>query len=93
MSNIEEDEILELEISDDKTFALHNEDGSPGKRRRVAEETVPEVAHSAEIIETLLPTSTVPITLLTTSVPEKLSFNQYIQSSFSSASRVKIYRN
>jgi hypothetical protein len=93
MSNIDEDEILELEISDDETFGLHDEAGSPGKRRRVAEETVPEVAHSAERTVTLLPTSTVPITLPATSVPEKLSFTQYIQSSFSSASRVKIYRN
>jgi hypothetical protein len=93
MSNIEEDEILELEISDDKRFGLHNEDESPGKRRRVAEEMVLEVAHSAKRIVTLLPTSTVLITLPTTSVPEKLSFTQYIQSSFSSASRVKIYQN
>jgi hypothetical protein len=92
MSNIDEDEILELEISDDETFGLHDEAGSPGKRRRVAEETVLEVAHSAERTVTLLPTSTVPITL-PTSVPEKLSLTQYIQSSFSSASSVKIYQS
>ncbi len=92
MSNIDEDEILELEISDDETFGLHGA-GSPGKKRKVTEETVLEVAHSAERTVTLLSTSTVPITLPTTSVQEKLSFTQYIQSSFSSASRVKIYRN
>jgi hypothetical protein len=93
MSNIDEDEILELEISDDETFGLHDEAGSPGKKRRVAEETVPEVVCSAKRTVTLLPNSTVPITLPTTSVPERLSFTQYIQSSFSSASRVNIYRS
>ena len=46
MSNIDDDEILELEISDDETFGLHGA-GSPGKKRRVAEETVPEVVCSA----------------------------------------------
>jgi hypothetical protein len=91
MSNIDEDEILELEISDDKTFGLHGA-GSPGKKRRVAEE-VPEVVSSAERTVTLLPNSTVPITLPLTSVPEKLSFTQYIQLSSSSASRVNIYRS
>jgi hypothetical protein len=93
MSNIEEDEILELEISDDETFGLHDGAGLPGKKRRVAEETVPEVVFSAERTVTLLPTSTVPITLPFTSVLEKLSFTQYIQSSFSSASRINIYRS
>jgi hypothetical protein len=85
MSNIDEDEILELEISDDETFGLHDGARSPGKRRRVSEEMGPEVAHSAKRTVTLLRTSTVPITLPTTSVPERLSFTQYIQSSFSSA--------
>jgi hypothetical protein len=93
MSNIDEDEISELEILDDETFGLHDEAGSPGKKRRVAEETVPEVVYSAERTVTQLPTSTVPITLPLTSVPERLSFTQYIQSSFSSASRVNIYRS
>jgi hypothetical protein len=93
MSNIDEDEILELEISDDETFGLHDGAGSPGKKRRVAEETVPEVVYSAERTVTLLPNSTVPITLPTTSVPEKLTFTQYIQSSFSSAWRVNIYQS
>ena len=37
MSNIDEDEILELEISDDETFGLR---GSPGKKRKVAEEVL-----------------------------------------------------
>jgi hypothetical protein len=46
MSNIDEDKILELEISDDETFGLHGA-GSPGKKRRIAEETVPEVVCSA----------------------------------------------
>jgi hypothetical protein len=92
MSNIDDDEILELEISDDETFRLHGA-GSPGKKRRVAEEMVPEVVCSAERTVTLLPNSTVPITLPTTSVPEKLSFAQYIQSASSSASRVNIYRS
>jgi hypothetical protein len=93
MSNIDKDKILELEISDDETFGLHDEAGSPGKKRRVAEETVPEVVYSAERTVTLLTTSTVPITLPTKSVPEKLSFTQFIQSSYSSASRVNIYRS
>ncbi len=119
MSNIDEDEILELEISDDEMFGLHDGAGTPGKKRRVAEETVPEVVYSAERTITLLPNLTVPITLpttsvseqtfqknsvgfipwenteipwdvwsLLTSVPKRLSFTQYIQSSFSSASRV-----
>jgi hypothetical protein len=92
MSNIDDDEILELEISDDETFGLHGA-GSPGKKRRVAEETVPEVVCSAERTVTLLPNSTVPITLPTTSVPEKLSFTQYIQASSSSASRINVYRS
>jgi hypothetical protein len=69
MSNIDEDEILKLEISDDETFGLHGA-GSPGKKRRVAEE-VPEVVYSAERTVTLLPNSTVPITLPLTSVPEQ----------------------
>jgi hypothetical protein len=123
MSNIDDDEILELEISDDETFGLHDGVGTPGKKRRVTEETVPEVVYSAERTVTLLPNSTVPITLPTTSVPEqtlqkssvgfipwedteipwdvsrllsvpkRLLFTQYIQSSFSSASRVNIYRS
>ncbi len=92
MSNVDEDEILELEISDDETFGLHGA-RSPGKKRRVAEEMVPEVVCSAERTVTLLSNSTVPITLPLTSVPEKLSFAQYIQSSSSSASRVNIYRS
>jgi hypothetical protein len=91
MFNIDEDEILELEILDDETFGLHGA-GSPGKKRRVAEE-VPEVVCSAERTVTLLPNSTVPITLPLTSVPQKLSFTQYIQISSSSASRVNIYRS
>jgi hypothetical protein len=93
MSNIEEYEILELEISDDETFGLLDGATSPGKKRRVAEETFPEVVCSAERTVTLLPNSTVPITLPLTSVPEKLLFTQYIQSSFSSASRINIYRS
>jgi hypothetical protein len=84
---------LELEISDDERFGLHDKARTSGKKRRVAEETVPEVVYSAERTVTLLPNSTVPITLPTTSVPEKLSITQYIQSSFSSASRVNIYRS
>jgi hypothetical protein len=93
MSNIEEDEILELDISDDVTFGLRDGFTSPGKKRRVAEETVPEVVYSAERTVTLLPNSTVPITLPSTSVPERLLFTQYVQSSFSSASRINIYRS
>ncbi len=89
ISNIDEDEILELEISDDETFGLHGV-GSPGKKRRVAEE-VPEVFSSAERTVTLLPNSMV--SLPKPSVPEKLSFTQYIQLSSSSASRVNIYRS
>jgi hypothetical protein len=89
MSNIDEDEILELEISDDETFGLRGV-GLPGKKRRVAEE-VPEVVSSAERTVTLLPNSMV--TLPPPSVPAKLSFTQYIQSSFSSASRINIYRS
>jgi hypothetical protein len=85
MSNIDEDEILELEISDDETFGLR---GSPGKKRKVAEEVL-EVVSSAERTVTLLPNSM--ITLPPPSVPAKLSFTQYIQSSFSSASRINIY--
>jgi hypothetical protein len=84
---------LELESSNDETFGLDDGAGSPGKRRRVAEEKVPEVVYSAERTVTLLPNSTVPITLPTTSVPERLSFTQYVQSSFSSALRVNIYRS
>ena len=87
MSNIDEDEILELEISDDKTFGLR---GSPGKKRKVAEEVL-EVVSSAERTVTLLPNSM--ITLPPPSVPAKLSFTQYIQSSFSSASRINIYQS
>jgi hypothetical protein len=89
MSNIDEDEILELEISDDETFGLHGV-GSRGKKRRVAEE-VPEVVSSAERTITLLPNSMV--SLPKPSVLEKLSFTQYIQLSSSSASRVNIYRS
>jgi hypothetical protein len=87
MFNIDEDEILELEISDDETFGLHGA-GSPGKKRKVAEEVL-EVVSSAERTVTLLPNSM--ITLPPPSVPAKLSFTQYIQSSFSSASRINIY--
>jgi hypothetical protein len=89
MSNIDEDEILELEISDDETFGLHGV-GSPGKKRKVAEEVL-EVVSSAERTVTLLPNSM--ITLPPPSVPAKLSFTQYIQSSFSSASRINIYQS
>ncbi len=89
MSNIDEDKILELEISDDETFGLHGV-GSPGKKRRVAEE-VPEVVSSAERTVTLLPNSMV--ILPKPSVPEKLLFTQYVQLSSSSASRVNIYRS
>ncbi len=39
MSNIDDDEILELEISDDKTFGFRGV-GSPGKKRKVAEEVL-----------------------------------------------------
>jgi hypothetical protein len=69
MSNIDEDEILELEISDDETYGLHGV-GSPGKRRRIAEE-VPEVVSSTERTVTLLPNLTVPITLPLTSTSEQ----------------------
>jgi hypothetical protein len=89
MSNIDEDKILELEISDDETFRLHGV-GSPGKKRKVAEEVL-EVVSSAERTVTLLPN--LMITLPPPSVPEKLSFTQNIQSSFSSASRINIYRS
>ena len=89
MSNIDEDEILELEISDDETFGLHGV-GSPGKKRKVAEE-VPDTGFLVERTVTLLPNSMV--TLPPPSVPAKLSFMQYIQSSFSSSSRVNIYRS
>jgi hypothetical protein len=68
MSNIDDDEILELEISDDETYGLRGA-GLPGKKRRVAEE-VPEVVSSAERTVTLLPNSTVPITLPLTLVSE-----------------------
>jgi len=85
MSNIDEDKILELEISDDETFGLHGADhlarreGSQKRRFRR--------------LFAWLSNSTVPITLPLTSVPEKLLFAQYIQSSSSSASRVNIYRS
>ncbi len=39
MSNIDDDKILELEISDDETFGLRGV-GSPGKKRKVAEEVL-----------------------------------------------------
>ena len=125
MSNVDEDEILELEISDDETFGLCGV-GSPGKKRKVAEEVL-DTGMLVERTVTLLSNSTVPITLPTSkqtlpknsvesipwddteipwddseipcdasssaSVPAKLSFTQYIQSSFSSASRVNIYRS
>jgi hypothetical protein len=69
VSNIDEDcENLELEISDDETIRLHEVAETPGKKRRVAVETVPENAYSAERTITLLSTSTVLITLQTTSV-------------------------
>ena len=87
MSNIDEDEILELEISDDETFGLR---GLPGKKRKVTEE-VPDNGPPVERTVTLLPNSMVILPL--PSVPAKLSFTQYIQSSFSSASRVNIYRS
>jgi hypothetical protein len=89
MSNIDDDEILELEISDDKTFGLCGV-GSPGKKRKVAEEVL-ETGFLVERTVTLLPNSM--ITLPPPSVPAKLSFTQYIQSSFSSALRVNIYRS
>ncbi len=89
MSNIDEDEILELEISDNETFGLHGV-GSPGKKRRVAGE-VPEVVSSAERTITLLPNSMV--SLQKPLVPEKLSFAQYALASSSSASRVNTYRS
>ncbi len=87
MSNIDEDEVLELEISDDETFGLR---GSPGKKRKVAEEGL-DTGILVERTVTLLPNSM--ITLPPPSVPAKLSFTQYIQSSFSSSSRVNIYRS
>ena len=123
MSNIDDDEILELEISDDETFGLR---GSPGKKRKVTEEVL-DTGVLVERTVTLLSNSTVPITLPTSrqtlpknsvecipwdgteipwddteipcdvsssaSVPAKLSLTQYIQSSFSSASRVNTYRS
>ena len=89
MSNIDDDEILEVEISDDETFRLHGV-GSPGKKRKVAEEVL-DTGMPVERTVTLLPNSM--ITLLPPSVPAKLSFTQYIQSSFSSASRINIYRS
>jgi hypothetical protein len=131
MFNVDDDEILELEISDDETFGLRGVE-SPGKKQKVAEEVL-ETGFPVERIVTLLPNSTVPITLPLASVseqtlqensvgcstegfstvgcvpwedtkipwdvsssvsaPKKLSFTQYIQSSFSSASRVNIYRS
>jgi hypothetical protein len=119
MSKIDDDKILELEISDDETFGLR---GSPGKKRKVAEKVL-DTGTPVERIVTLLPNCTVPITLPLTStlkqtlsknsvectpwddteipwdvsssasVPVKLSFTQYIQSSFSSSPRVNIYRS
>jgi hypothetical protein len=89
MSNIDEDEILELEISDDETFGLRGV-GSPGKKRKVAEEVL-DTGTPVERTVTLLPNSM--ITLLPPSVPAKLTFTQYIHSSFSSASRINIYRS
>jgi hypothetical protein len=89
MSNIDEDEILELEISDNETFGLRGV-GSPGKKRKVAEEVL-DTGAPVERTVTLLPNSM--ITLPPPSVPAKLSFTQYIQSSFSSSSRVNIYRS
>jgi hypothetical protein len=89
MSNIDDDEILELEISDDETFGLRGV-RSPGKKRKVAEEVL-ETGFPVERTVTLLPNSMV--TLPPPSAPAKLSFAQYIQSSFSSASRVNIYRS
>jgi hypothetical protein len=69
MSNIDEDEILELEISDDETFGLR---GLPGKKRKVAEEVL-DTGMPVERTVTLLSNSTVPITLPTskTNIVEK----------------------
>jgi hypothetical protein len=89
MSNIDDDEILELEISDDETFGLRGV-GSPGKKQKVAEEVL-ETGFPVERTVTLLPNSMVA--LPPPSVPAKLSFAQYIQSLISSASRVNIYRS
>ena len=94
MASHDDCEILELEIDEEDTFGLYDEVGSPGKRRKVLEESVPDTVHqSVERTVTLLPTSQVPITLPTTSTPQKLSFMQYIQSSYNSTTRVNIYRN
>ena len=94
MASHDDCKILELEIDEEDTFGLYNEVGSPGKRRKVLEESVPDTVHqSVERTVTLLPTSQVPITLPTTSTPQKLSFMQYIQSSYNSTTRVNIYRN
>jgi hypothetical protein len=60
------------------------------KKQKVAEEVL-ETGFPVERTVTLLPNSM--ITLPPPSVPAKLSFTQYIQSSFSSASRVNIYRS
>jgi hypothetical protein len=84
MSNIDDDEILELEISDDETFGLRGV-GSPGKKRKFAEEVL-DTGIPVERTVTLLPNSMV--ILPPPSVPAKLSFTQYIQSS-----RVNIYRS
>jgi hypothetical protein len=89
MSNIDDDKILELEISDDETFGLCGV-GSPGKKRKVAEEVL-DTGMPVDRTVTLLPNSM--IVLPPPSVPAKLSFTQYIQSSFSTASRVNIYRS
>jgi hypothetical protein len=61
MSNIDDDEILELEISDNETFGLRGL-GSQGKKRKVAEEVL-DTGFPVERTLTLLPNSTVPITL------------------------------
>jgi hypothetical protein len=59
MSNIDDDEILELEISDDETFGLRGV-GSPGKKRKVAEEVL-DTGTPVERTVTLLPNSMITL--------------------------------
>ena len=51
MASHDDCEILELEIDEEDTFGLYDEVGSPGKRRKVLEESVPDTVHQS--VETI----------------------------------------
>jgi hypothetical protein len=100
MSDYDDCDILELEISDDdETFREPHNDPEqvtpPEKRRRILEEPIQDSTSDDRIVVLLPPTSQQPkeVPSITASTSTAIPFLEFVQSSYSSVTRANIYRS